>query len=103
MINEDDVGRAIQWLIDNASKAAEARAQREHMDEYRRVLRAQLMRERADLPLAAQEREAMADERYVAHLDALKTAIEADERFRWLRAAAETKCSVWQSLMKAKI
>jgi hypothetical protein len=42
----------------------------------------------------------MADPRYLAHLEALRTAIADDERFRWLRVAAETKVSCWQSQVR---
>jgi hypothetical protein len=97
VIDESAVERAIQWMIDNADAAATARAQREHMEQFRKTLKAQLMQEHVTLPLAAQEREAYADERYVAHLDALRAAVEQDERMRWLMTAAETRVSAWQT------
>lgn len=102
MITDDEAERAVVWLAESATRAAQARANREHMDEYRRVLRAQLMRERGDQPVTVQEREAYADPRYAEHLDALRTAVEADERFRWLRAAAELRVSLWQSMNKIR-
>jgi hypothetical protein len=100
VIDDAAVERAVQWMVDNAAAAAQARANREHMSEYRKTLKAQIMREHASLPLQAQEREAYADERYVAHLDALRTAIEQDERMRWLMGAAETKVSAWQTMSR---
>ena len=100
MIEESAVERAVQWMIDNATEAAQARATREYMVEYRKSLKATLMKERADLPLGAQEREAYADERYVKHLDAMRSAIEADERMRWLMSAAETRVSAWQTMCR---
>lgn len=101
MIPEDEVERAVQWLVENADKAAQARANREYMDEYRKSLRAQIMAENTDQPLAAQERDAMRDQRYRDHLDAFRIAVQEDERMRWLRIAAETKVSVWQSQQRA--
>lgn len=97
MIEEQDVERAIQWMIDNAGKAAEARANREHVEQFRKTLKAQLMKEHAAHPLGVQEREAYADARYVKHLDALRAAVEQDERMRWLMTAAETRVSAWQT------
>lgn len=102
MIEDDAIERAVQWMVDNAAKAAEARGQREHVDQFRKTLKAQIMKEHADLPLGAQEREAYADPRYVAHLDALRAAVEADERFRWLMTAAETRVSAWQTMSRAQ-
>ena len=97
MISEDDVERAVNWLVATATEAAQARANREYMTEYRKSLKSMLMRERAGEPVSVQEREAYADERYIAHLDALRVAIEQDERLRWLHSAAEAKISAWQT------
>ena len=51
----------------------------------------------ASLPVAAQEREALADERYLDHLSALRIAVEDDEKMRWLKAAAEAKIEAWRT------
>ena len=101
MIDEAEVERAVNWLAKSANEAAQASANRRYMEEYRKTLKSQLMAERVDTPLAAQERDAYADPRYVAHLEALREAVQADEKYRWLRIAAETKVSVWQSQARA--
>lgn len=100
MIDEQSVERAIQWMIDNATEAAQARANREHCEQYRKTLKATLMKEHAASPLGVQEREAYADARYIAHLDALRVAVEQDERMRWLMTAAETRVSAWQTMCR---
>ena len=100
MIDESAVERACEWMVSNATAAAQARANREYCEQYRKTLKAQLMREHSTLPLGAQEREAYADPRYVEHLAALKVAIEDDERMRWLMTAAETKVSAWQTMCR---
>lgn len=97
MIDEARVEKAINWLADFAEHAAKARAEREYLTEYRKTLKAQIMREHDDKPLVAQEREAYADARYVTHLEGLRAAVEADELYRWRRVAAETIVSAWQS------
>lgn len=101
MIPESDIERAVNWLASSAVQAAQARANREYMTEYRKSLKALLMREHQSLPIAAQEREAYADQRYLTHLEAMKTAIEDDERMRWLQSAAEAKVSAWQTQQRA--
>lgn len=100
MITEEEVEKAVHWLTANAVKAAQAKANRIYLQEYRKTLKAKLMKESSDLPLAAQEREAYADARYVEHLEALKTAVMDDEKFSWLMVAAETKVSAWQTQAK---
>ena len=101
MIAEDDIERAVNWLAANASAAAKARAEREYMSEYRKSLKAKLMQSFGDKPLAAAERDAYAHPEYVLHLDAYRTAIEIDERMRWLQAAAEAKLSAWQTQQRS--
>ena len=101
MISETDIEKAVTWLAHNAVAAAQARANREYLAEYRKVIKARLMRARSDLPLAAQERDAYADDEYVTHLAALRDAIEADEKLRWLQAAAEAKVSAWQTQQRS--
>lgn len=96
MITDDEAERAVDFLRDNASKAAQAKANRLYMEEYRKVIKAQLMREH-DGPLGAQEREAYAEPRYAKHLEVMKTAIEHDEYMRWMMTAAEAKVSAWQT------
>ena len=100
MIEEQDVERAIAWMVENATKAAEARAHREYVEQFRKTLKAQLMKEHAASPLGVQEREAYADERYVKHLEALREAVERDEKMRWLMTAAETRVSAWQTMQR---
>lgn len=97
MLLESEVEKAVEYLRDNARKAAQARANREYVDEFRKTIKAQIMREHSELPLGAQEREAYADARYAKHLEAIKEAIEADEYHRWMMAAAEAKLSMFQT------
>lgn len=98
MITEQEVEAAVDWLRDTAQEAAQKRAERLYLDEYRKVLRAKLMKQHMDLPVSAQEREALADPKYAEHLQALKIAIDEDEKMRFLRVAAEAKIEAWRSM-----
>jgi hypothetical protein len=98
VIDEKEVEAAVDWLRDTANEAAQKRAERLYLDEYRKVLRAKLMKQHMDLPVSAQEREALADPKYEEHLQALKTAIDEDEKMRFLRVAAEAKIEAWRSM-----
>jgi hypothetical protein len=77
---------------------AQARADRVYCEEWRKSLKAILMKEHAALPAVAQEREAYADPRYLQHLDALKTAVEAEEAARWRMVTAQAAVEVWRSM-----
>ena len=97
MITEDDAERAVEYLRDNARPAAQARAERIYMEEYRKSLKAKIMREEPGTSVANQEARAYADPRYQEHLESMRTAIERDEYCRWMMVAAEAKISAWQT------
>jgi hypothetical protein len=96
-IHEQEIDRALDYLRDSATVAAQARANRAYMEEYRKVIKAQLMKEHGTSTVNAQEREAYSDPRYIAHLDALKIAVYEDEKHRFLLAAAEAKIDAWRT------
>jgi hypothetical protein len=97
MISDDEAERALDFMRDNARKAAQAKAERIYMMEYRKSVKSQIMRENDDKPLGAQEAIAYADARYLTHLKAMREAIEADEYYDWMRVSAEAKISAWQT------
>lgn len=102
VITEQDVEKALDYLRDQASAAAMARANREYVEAFRKTIKAQLMQESANIangtmPIGIQERNAYADARYIAHLDAIREAVEADEKHRFLMSAAQARIDAWQT------
>ena len=97
MISDSDIEESVDYLRDNARPAAKARAERIYMEEYRKVAKGIVMRENSASPIGAQEAIAYASERYLNHLAAMKTAIEADEYHRWMMVAAEAKIEAWRT------
>ena len=98
MISDDDIGKALDFLRDNSQRAAKAKAERIYMEEYRKVVKAQIMRENDDKALGTQEAIAYADPRYKQHLEAMKEAVEKDEYNRWMSTAAEAKIEAWRTM-----
>lgn len=99
-INEDQVQLALDYLRDSADEAAEARAHRIYVEEYRKSLKAMLMKESKAKAGIGQERDAYSQPRYLKHLEAIRDAVKADEKHRFLRVAAEAKISAWQTWSK---
>jgi hypothetical protein len=97
MFTESDVQKAVDFLRDNAVPAAEARAVRIYLEEWRKSLQAQLQTEVPNESLGAQVRYAHSHERYLKHLDALKHAVFEDSRNSFLREAAKAKVQAWQT------
>lgn len=98
MISDQDAEAAVDYLRDTSDAAAHARADRLYMEEYRKSLKAELMKEHLDKAVNAQEREAYADARYLSHLEAMRTAIFNDEKHRFLLEAAKAKIEAWRTL-----
>jgi hypothetical protein len=96
-IKDDEIDKALDYLRDTADKAAAARADRLYCEEFRKTVKALEMKEHDELPLGAQEREAYASERYQQHLIAIHDAVQEDERYRFLRQAAQAKIDAWQT------
>ena len=67
-ITDEEIDRALDFLRDNAEAAAKARAERIYVEEYRKTVKAQIMKEHDTKSAVIQEREAYADPRYATHL-----------------------------------
>jgi hypothetical protein len=97
-ITDEEIEKALDFLRDNAKPAAKAKAERVYLEEYSKVVKALVMQEHYNLPVSAQEREALADHRYGAHLKGLKEAVERDCELTFLRGAAQAKIDAWQTM-----
>ena len=98
ILTDEDIEKAVEYLKNNSQKAAKCKAERIYLEEYRKSLKALIMKEHLDKSVSAQEREAYADSRYINHLKAIKIAIEQDEKQRFLRVSCEAKIEAWRSM-----
>jgi len=97
-ISDEDVEKALDYLRDSAAATAKAKAERIYVEEYRKSLKAILMKEHPEESGIVQEREAYADERYLAHLNAIRIAVEEEEKLKYLREGARAKIEAFQTL-----
>lgn len=84
---------------------AKAKAEREHLEQFRKSKKALLMKaaEAAGHKTAAiQEREAYAHPEYVQLLAGLKEAIELEEGFRWQLELFKIKFETWRTQQSTK-
>lgn len=93
-----DPNRAVDHIYKGGKVYAQAKANRVYMDEYRKSLKAILMKKSGESSVAAQEREAYSHPEYLAHLEAIKKAVEDEETARWGIVAAEARVDVWRSM-----
>lgn len=88
---------AVDYIIRNAPKFAKAKAERVYIEEYRKSLKAILMKRSLETAVNAQEREAYSHQEYVELLEALKEATEVEEKLRWDLVAAQARIEIWRS------
>ena len=97
MISDGEIQKALDYLRDNADDAAQARANRIYMEEYRKSLKARLKKESNASSNAAKEDDAYAHPDYLDHLAAIRASVEADEKHRFMLSAAGAKIDAWRT------
>ena len=107
-MNDDaqiNIFQCLDYIRDTAPDMAQAKAERVYMEEYRKTVKAVLMQKAEALgakSAATQEREAYANTEYQIHLKALQSAVEKEERYRWMMVAASAKIEVWRSIESSR-
>ena len=95
---EIDPNKAVDFIRDNGKKFAQAKADRIYLEEYRKSLKAILMKRSGENAVNAQEREAYAHPEYQELLKGLREAVEAEETLRWQMVAAEARVEVYRTI-----
>jgi len=88
---------AIEYIFKYGKKFGEAKANRIYMEEYRKSLKAIIMKRSLETSVNAQEREAYSDPEYVQHLKALQEAVQIEEELRWRLIAAQARIEVYRT------
>lgn len=97
MADQIDPNKAVDFLLANAGKYAAAKANRVHIEEYRKSKKALLMAACAEKAANAREQYAYSHPEYIALLDGLKSAVEVEETLRWQQIAAQLRVEIWRS------
>jgi hypothetical protein len=93
-----DPQKHLARMWETAPKLAQSKADRIYLEEFRKSLKARLMKECEESAIGAQEREAYAHPDYVAHLEALRHAVQAEEQLRWRMVSDQAAVEVWRSM-----
>ena len=97
MSEPKDPQEAVDYMLRTAPRFAQARAQRLHIEEFRKSKKALLMQQSDGKTVSEREAYAYAHPEYVQLLDGYKVAVEAEETFRWKLKAAELEVDIWRS------
>ena len=97
MIEERDPNKAIDYILQNGKTFAKAKAERTYIEEFRKSLKAILMKRSTENAIGAQERDAYAHPEYQELLKGLKEAVEVEEKLRWDLVAAQAVVEIWRT------
>lgn len=92
-----DPHACVDEILINRGKYAKAKAERVYAEEYRKSLKAIIMKKSKESAANAQEREAYSDPEYLKLLDAIQDAVEIEEGLRWLLIAAQMRVEIWRT------
>jgi hypothetical protein len=92
-----DPNKAVDFIIANAGKLAQAKGQRVYLTEFRKSKKALLMAQSPAKTAAEREQYAYAHEDYLALLGGIKAAIEVEEELSWKLEAAKIRVDIWRS------
>lgn len=90
-----DPNKAISYIIENAPKFAQAKAERVFIENYLRTIKSRLMANEEGT-LGLREAYAYAHPDYEAQLQGLKVATEKEEHLRYMLKAAELRCEIFK-------
>jgi len=96
-MKQTDPNRAVDYILANASKFAQAKANRVFLDEFRKSKKALLMSQSTAEAANAREQFAYAHPEYIELLQGLKEAVETEEKLRWDLIAAQARVEIWRT------
>lgn len=97
MITDEQVDKALDYLRTNAPLAAQARANKIYMEEYRKTIKADLMVRCVNMTQGDKDAYSYSHQNYKDHLVALKQAVYQDELNRWGMVAATSTIEAWRT------
>jgi len=98
LVTEAEIEKALDFLRDNARDIGQAKALAIKTERMTKHIRALEMKRYCELPVSAQEREALASDAYLKAANAEAEAAGAFEQMKALREAAALKIEVWRSM-----
>lgn len=93
----NDPQLAVDFMLKNASKFAEAKAQRIYLEQFRSTKKSLLMNNCTEKAVNAREQYAYSHPEYQELLQGLKAAIEVEEMLKYQLEAARLRIEIWKT------
>lgn len=92
-----DPNKAVDYLIEHSRQYAQAKADRVHLEHFRKSKKALLMNECQEKAVTTREQYAYSHPDYIALLEGMREAVRVEEALRWRLTAAQLRVEVWRS------
>jgi hypothetical protein len=92
-----DPNKAVDYVLVNAAKFSQAKANRIYLEEFRKSKKAILMNQSDEKTVNAREQYAYSHADYLALLDGLRAAIEIEEKLKWELVGAQARIEIWRT------
>jgi len=97
MIEPINIEKALDFIRNNAPALAKAKAQRIYLEAFRKSKKALLFIDAPEGTIQSKESYAYAHMEYQVLLNNLKTAVEEEERLKWMMIAAQAKIEIFRT------
>lgn len=88
---------AVEYIIENAGNFAAAKADRVYLDEFRKSKKALLMSQSTAKTAVEREQYAYSHNEYLELLQGLRSAVEVEEKLKFMLIAAQLKVDIWRT------
>jgi hypothetical protein len=92
-----DPNEAVDFIVRNAGKFAEAKAQRIYLEEFRKTKKALLMNECTEKAVNAREQFAYSHPDYQELLSGLRAAVAIEEELKWKLESARLRVEIFKT------
>lgn len=92
-----DPNKAVDFLIEHSRQYAQAKADRIHLEHFRKSKKALLMNTCTEKAVTAREQFAYSHPEYIELLEGMREAVRVEEALRWRLTAAQLRVEVWRS------
>lgn len=92
-----DPNKAINFIIENAPKYAEAKSQRVYLENFLKVKKAQLMQDCKNEPVSRAEAYALAHPDYLVIVEGIKIAMLEEEKLKYFLEAARLRAEIYRT------
>ena len=92
-----DPQEAVDFILKNASRYAEAHSQRVYLENMTKVIKSKLIQDCKNEPTSRAEAYAVSHPDYKVNIEGIKAAMFEEDKLRWFLEAAKLRAEIWRT------